>query len=368
MDIKIKTGKAVALLREMTAIPAVTFGEAERSRFLAGRLESMLLEHGLGEKVRMAKVGDNILLFCPKEKSRTLMLCAHMDTVPPSDGYSSEPYSLTEKDGRLTGLGVNDDGASLACLCAAFMEMAAKTRNLSLLLCLSVQEEKSGDGGMKLVLKHLKGCSPIPYPDYAIVGEPTGMKAAIAEKGLLVVDGESLGEACHAAIGGENNAIYNALADIESVRKLRFRRISALMGPTHLTVTQINAGECHNVQPASCRYVIDVRPNDRYSNHEIMDMLRARVGGRLKARGLDHNSRLTPSGCVLMQAVESLGIETYASSTSSDWSLLDIPAVKIGPGESSRSHKADEYVTRAELRVGIEQYEALIKTIDTLIR
>ncbi|MBP5518779.1 MAG: M20/M25/M40 family metallo-hydrolase [Bacteroidales bacterium] len=368
MDFKKQTEAAELLLKEMIPIPSVTFKEAERSRFLAGYLERMLRQTGASESVKIIKVKDNILICSPKKNCKTLMLCAHIDTVPPADGYTFEPYALTQKEGRLIGLGVNDDGASLACMAVVFSAMAVKTKNLSLLLCISTQEEKSGKDGMKAVMNYLKTCTSIPYPDFAIVGEPTGMKAAIAEKGLLVVDGVAYGQACHAATGGKDNAIYNAFKDIEAILKTRFTRKSALLGPTHLVVTQINAGKCHNAQPAKCEYVIDIRPNDRYTNEEILEKLKSRVGGTLKARSLDHVSRVTPEGSVLMKAVECLGLKTYASATSSDWSLLDIPAIKIGPGDSSRSHKADEYVTRKEVRSGIEGYTAIIQAIDSKLK
>lgn len=358
--------KAETLLKEMVQIPAVSFRETQRSKFLVEWAQRFLEDEGIAKYVKIKKIKDNILLFSQGYSDKNLMLCAHIDTVPPAEGYTVPPYSLTVKGNRLTGLGTNDDGASVICMLMSFSAMVSKVKNIGLLLCLTTQEERGGKDGMEVVTSWLKRQKTITYPDFAIVGEPTGMRVAVAERGLLVLDGTARGKSCHAALADENNAIYTAIRDIEVIRRTRFSRKSAIMGPVHVALTQINAGTVHNVMPAECSFVADIRPNERYTNKEILDILTKRVSSTLKARSLHHNSRCTPENCLLMSAVTSLGMETYISPTTSDWAALDIPAIKTGPGESSRSHTPDEYITREEILGGIKGYINVIERTDSL--
>ena len=334
-DIGILSEKALDLLRQIVAIPAPSSHESKRCQFLYKWVKKFLKESALSHKASCSRSGNNILLYAPRGGKKSLLMCAHMDTVPPCLGYTTQPFRLTRKGDRYIGL-----------------------------LSLTSQEETGGEGGLQMVLDNLKNSQSLPYPDFALVGEPTGMKAAIAEKGLLVLDGEATGSSSHASEDNPDNAIYKAMADIKAITSTRFGKVSEMIGPVHLAVTQINAGKVHNMVPDQCRYVVDIRPNDRYTNLEIWQKLQARIQGTLTPRRLDHKVSVTPGNHLLMKAVKSLNIKTYVSATSSDWSKLDIPAVKIGPGDSSRSHSADEYITEKEIYTGIKNYLAIIKAID----
>lgn len=363
-DIGILSEKALDLLRQIVAIPAPSSHESKRCQFLYKWVKKFLKESALSHKASCSRSGNNILLYAPRGGKKSLLMCAHMDTVPPCLGYTTQPFRLTRKGDRYIGLGSNDDGASIVCMLMAFSKAAGSDKGCGLLLSLTSQEETGGEGGLQMVLENLKNSQSLPYPDFALVGEPTGMKAAIAERGLLVLDGEATGSSSHASEDNPDNAIYKAMADIKAITSTRFGKRSEMMGPVHLAVTQINAGKVHNMVPDQCRYVVDIRPNDRYTNLEIWQKLQARIQGTLTPRRLDHKVSVTPGNHLLMKAVKSLNIKTYVSATSSDWSKLDIPAVKIGPGDSSRSHSADEYITEKEIYTGIKNYLAIIKAID----
>lgn len=367
MNCKQLTKTATDILQGMIPIPAPSFKEKERSAFLWKRINDMLKTEKQGKDafnaVKAVKVKDNIILYAPREGRGILMMCAHMDTVQPADNYTFDPYALTKRGNRLYGLGTNDDGASAVCMLVSFFHSVPSEDRCTLLLVLSTQEEKGGKDGIGAVMEYLKKGKGIPAPDFAIIGEPTGMKAAIAERGLLVIDATSCGTSSHAAYPNKDNAIYNAIKDIGTLRRFQFRRKSKLLGPVQLTITQIEAGKAHNVVPGKCSYVIDIRPNERYTPEEILAKLSAKVNGTLKARNLEHKCRVTPENHILVKTVKSLGMETFVSPTSSDWARLDIPAIKIGPGESSRSHKADEFITIQEIENGINGYLKIIKNI-----
>lgn len=359
---KEQVSRALSLLEEIIAIPAPSGKEEARSSFLMEKIASILKDEGLEDKVKTARVKNNIILFCPAQGKKTVLLCAHIDTVKPADKYKLDPYSPVWKGNRLYGLGTNDDGGSVVCLLEAFVCQAKKNNACQLILALVCEEENGGKDGMPAVLEYIENQKDIPMPDYALIGEPTGMKAAVGEKGLLVLDGLSTGIRSHAAHPNPDNAIYNALKDIETLKKFSFRRKSEITGPTHLAVTQINAGSAHNIVPESCSFVVDIRFNDKYTPEEIFKMLSAKTASTLKPRNLSHKCRVTPAG-LLLEALQNIGIETFISPTSSDWARVDIPAVKIGPGDSSRSHKADEYITKSEIADGIEGFTKLISKI-----
>ena len=354
--------RAIALLEEMVSIPAPSSQEEARSIFLRKKIRSCLKEEGLEEKVTVAGIKNNILLYSPSQGKKTLLMCAHIDTVKPSEGSAPTPVW---KGGKLYGLGTNDDGGCVVCMLEVFLRHSKAEGGPSLLLALTAEEENGGQNGIPAVLEYIKKQKAIPMPDFALVGEPTGMKAAVGEKGLLVLDGTAKGSLSHAAHPGPDNAIYNALKDIETLRKFRFRRKSDVTGPTHLAVTQINAGSAHNIVPDSCIFVVDIRFNEKYTPEEILKILSAKTASSLKARNLKHKCCVTPAGSPLMETVQELGIETYVSPTSSDWSRLPVPAIKIGPGESSRSHKAGEYITKSEITGGIKGYSLIIKHLQT---
>lgn len=356
------TLRAISLLEEMISIPAPSTKEEARSTFLRKKIHGILMDEGLVDKVFEAQVKNNILLYSPDKGKKTLLMCAHIDTVKPSEGFSPSPVW---KGGKLYGLGTNDDGGCMVCMLEAFLRHAKAVGGCSLLLALTAEEENGGQNGLPVVLEYIKAQKVIPMPDYALVGEPTGMKAAIGEKGLLVLDATSKGTLSHAAHPGQDNAIYNALKDIETLRKLNFRRKSDVTGPTHLSVTQINAGSAHNIVPDICTFVVDIRFNEKYTPEEILKTLSAKTASSLKARNLKHRCCVTPAGSPLLETVQELGIETYVSPTSSDWARLPVPAIKIGPGESTRSHKAGEHITKSEIAGGIKGYSLILKHLQT---
>jgi acetylornithine deacetylase len=229
---------------------------------------------------------------------------------------------------------------------------------VNLMLVLSAEEERSGACGMAKFVEEF----PL-QPDFAIIGEPTGMEAAVAERGLLVLDGTATGVSGHAARNEGVNALYIALDDINTLRNYKFGKESPLMGDVKLTVTQMSCGTAHNVVPAQATFVVDIRPTEQYSNPEILELLQNRVKSRLKARNLKNRSSATPQGHVLMQTVEELGIVKQISATTSDWMKIPYPAIKMGPGQSARSHKADEFIKIEEIKGAIEGYIKFIKHI-----
>ena len=324
--------------------------EKDRSDFLCG----YLAEKG----IRTERIGYNIIARQPHHDStkQTLMLNSHLDTVNPAASYTFDPFNPPVSDTHVYGLGSNDAGASVVCLLQTFLHFYETELPFNLMLVLSCEEENSGPNGMRKLSEILK-------PDFAIIGEPTGMRAAIAERGLLVIDGEAKGVSGHAARNEGVNALYIALDDIQTMKSVKFDRISPTMGEVKLTVTQINAGTQHNVVPDKCTFVVDIRPTDQYSNTEILQILQSKVKSTLTARNLTNKSSATPPGHILMKTIEKLGIESYVSPTTSDWMRISCPAVKMGPGESARSHQADEFVLVSELEMGLNGYIRFIESI-----
>ena len=373
MNMKTLTDESIALLREMIAIPSPSFHE-ER---VCGCISSFLSERGIAHSMLFNNIIAVSRGYSPEKK--TLMLCAHTDTVQACSGYDFDPYSPDTaeaaaalglpEDGLIPGLGSNDDGASAVSMIAAFRHFYDKDLQFNLMLVLSAEEERSGANGMDAVMKALadgrlraENGPVIRKPDYAIVGEPTGMLAAVAERGLLVIDAEARGTSGHAARSEGVNAIYKAMEDIGKLRAFRFGKISPLMGEVRLSVTQIEAGTAHNVIPDSCRFVVDIRPTERYCNAEIMEMLQAECASVLTARNLANRSSATFPDSPLAACAESLGIGTFVSPTTSDWMRLDCDAVKMGPGDSSRSHRKNEYATESEIRDAVEIYVKFIES------
>lgn len=324
--------------------------EKDRSDFLCG----YLAEKG----IKAESIGYNIIARQPHHDStkQTLMLNSHIDTVKPAASYTFDPFNPPISDTHIFGLGSNDAGASVVCLLQTFLHFYETELPFNMMLVLSCEEENSGPNGMRKLSEILK-------PDFAIIGEPTGMRAAIAERGLLVIDGEAKGVSGHAARNEGVNALYIALDDIQTMKSVKFDRISPTMGEVKLTVTQINAGTQHNVVPDKCTFVVDIRPTDQYSNTEILQILQSKVKSTLTARNLTNKSSATPPGHILMKTIEKLGIESYVSPTTSDWMRISCPAVKMGPGESARSHQADEFVLVSELKEGVEGYIRFIESI-----
>ena len=373
MNIQALHNEAVQLLREMIAIPSTSFNEDAVCSHICRWME----EHGIAHE----RIGNNIVAehICDPA-APTLMLCAHIDTVEPCEGYSFNPYGPeTCTEGLVQGLGSNDDGASVVSMIAAYRYAISRNRSgsqdhathasdVNLVLVLTCEEERSGKDGMTglwgnrvCARKDMKdGCTPV---DYAIVGEPTGMKAAIAERGLLVIDAMAEGVSGHAARNEGVNALYIALEDIQALRSHKFEKVSPRMGKVHLNVTQINAGTAHNVIPDRCSFVIDVRPTEQYTNQEILDELQSICKSRLTPRNLLNQSSATFEDSPLLKVAEDLSIETFSSPTTSDWMRIDCDAIKMGPGDSARSHKKDEYVTVDEISEGIKRYIEFIERL-----
>lgn len=342
---KVSPHNAVGLLRKLVSLPSFSGEENLRADFLDG----FFTEKGFFVR----RIGNNLVVNPPHftDKKPTLMLNSHLDTVRPSAGYTFDPFDPPLSDTHVYGLGSNDAGASAVCMIEAFQHFYGSNLPFNLLLALSCEEENSGPNGMRKMWAEISGTV-----DFAVIGEPTGMKAAIAERGLLVIDGEARGISGHAARNEGINALYIALDDICTMKSVKFDKISHAMGEVKLTVTQIHAGTQHNVVPDNCTFVVDIRPTEMYTNQEIMDLLQPKVKSTLKARSLTNKSSATPPGHCLIQCAGQLGIETYTSPTTSDWMRISCPAVKMGPGESSRSHQADEFVLVEELEAGIKGY------------
>lgn len=342
----------IELLQKLIATPSFSGEEEQTALHIRGFLEEreVLLQQ---EKYN---IWAQNLHFDPQKP--TVLLNSHHDTVRPNKGYTRDPFLPEIQDGKLFGLGSNDAGASLVCLMALFLHFYRQPDlKYNLILAATAEEENSGSNGIRRLLPKL------PQLDFALVGEPTQMHMAIAEKGLLVIDGYAKGKAGHAAHENTENAIYKALEDIEWLRNYRFAKKSDLLGAVKVSVTQIEAGSQHNVVPADCHFVIDVRVNEHYSNHEVFELLSRNTTSRLKARSFRHNSSAISPQHPIVKAGKKLGSSTYGSPTLSDQAALSCPSLKMGPGDSLRSHQADEFIFLSEIREGIQTYIRLFEQI-----
>ena len=306
------------------------------------------------------RIGNNILVQEELDpKKPTLLLNAHIDTVKPVASWTRDPFTPVVEDDRLYGLGSNDCGGGLVSLLQVYRffrgDASEYETNYNLVYLASCEEEVSGANGFSLALPHL------PKIDVAIVGEPTGMQPAIAEKGLMVIDGVARGKSGHAARNEGVNAIYEALDDLLWLRDYRFKKESPLLGPTKMTVTVINSGTQHNVVPDECHFVIDVRTNEYYQNNFLFAFLQKHMKkSELKARSFRLSSSHIPIGNPLVQKCMNMGMVPFGSPTLSDQALMPFLSMKLGPGESSRSHSADEYICISEIANAIETYVLLI--------
>ena len=304
---------------------------------------------------------NNIWCIAPGyDASRpTILLDAHIDTVKPVAAWTKSPFTPVIEDDCLYGLGSNDDGASLVSMLHVFYKLCGTQQSYNLIFLASAEEEVSGKDGIEAVLPML------PPISCAIIGEPTGMHPAIAEKGLMVLDCTAHGKSGHAARNEGINAIYEALPDVEWFRTFSFPKVSPLLGPVKMSVTQINAGTQHNVVPDGCKYVVDVRSNECYSNKEIVDIVAANVKSEVKPRSLRLNSSSIELEHPLVKRAVELGRKPFGSPTLSNQALIsNVPCLKMGPGESSRSHTANEFIKLSEIREGMELY---FKMLDGLI-
>lgn len=343
---------AVALLRQMIQTPSFSKEEAGT----AGLLAEFLQERGVDVHRKKNNVWAFNRHYDPAKP--TILLNSHHDTVKPNGAYTRDPFAATVEGDRLYGLGSNDAGASGVSLLAAFLHFYDR-KDLKYNLCVAItaEEENSGHDGLECVIPEL---GPL---EFAIVGEPTLMQLAIAERGLMVIDCTAHGKAGHAAREEGDNAIYKAMQDIEWFRTYRFPKVSDLFGAVKMSVTIISAGTQHNVVPAECRFTVDIRVTDRYTNEEVLEIIKEHVSCEVKAR----STRLRPSSIrpdhPIVQAGLALGRTTYGSPTTSDQALLDIPSLKLGVGDSARSHSADEFVHLSEIREGIELYIKMLSAI-----
>ena len=290
------------------------------------------------------------------EKKPTLLLNSHHDTVKPNPNYTLDPFSPIEKDRKLFGLGSNDAGGCLVSLIGAFVHYYSyEDLNFNLILAATAEEEISGRGGLEALLPELGKL------ECAIVGEPTEMQMAIAEKGLMVIDATITGKSGHAARDTGVNSIYLAMDDIEKIRNYRFDKESQWLGPVKITVTIINAGTQHNVVPGTCNYVIDVRTNDDYNNEEVFEILQKELKADLKARSFRMRPSFIDPEHPLVKAGSVIDADKFGSPTSSDQTLLSVPSVKIGPGKSERSHSPDEFIYLEELEQGLQGYIKILE-------
>lgn len=341
--------RAVDLLEGMISRPSVSRDEKE----VADYLEQSWKEDGHF----VFRSGNNIWLTNGQvdPKKKTILLNSHIDTVKPASGWTKDPFTPEEtEDDRLYGLGSNDAGASVVSLYAAFSQLIQREQPYNLIFLASCEEEVSGKNGIESVLGLL------PPVSFAVVGEPTGMRPAVAEKGLMVLDCLARGKSGHAARDEGVNAIYEAMRDIEWFRTYQFPEKSDFLGSVKMSVTMIQAGTQHNVVPDKCEYVVDVRSNEFYSNEQLFKAIQASVKSEVKARSFRLNSSRTDLGHPFVRRAILLGREPFGSPTLSDQALMSFPSVKMGPGDSARSHSADEYIALPEIREAIDLYVRLL--------
>lgn len=346
------THEATQLLERLISIPRTSRNEKEAADMLQ---DCMTGEYGL----LVERTGNNLLATAPGFSSScpTLLLNAHIDTVKPVSAWQRDPFSPQWEGDRLYGLGSNDDGASLVSLLQVFRRLSGEDLPYNLLFLASAEEEVSGRDGMERMVGLL------PHVDVALVGEPTGMQPAIAEKGLMVLDITAHGKAGHAARDEGDNAIYHALDDMQWFRTKEWERVSPLLGKVKTTVTIVNSGTQHNVIPDQCTFTVDVRSNELYSNQELFQLICREVKSEVKARSFRLNSSSISTSHPIVQALTAMGKKPCGSPTLSDQALMPFPSLKMGPGESSRSHTADEYILCSEIAEAISTYTSLLQNL-----
>lgn len=340
--------KSVELLQKMISIPSFSREEKDIADYLEGYIRSL----GYNPE----RIGNNLYIKSKNfdDARPTILLNSHIDTVKPVSGWVKDPFTPIIDGEKLYGLGSNDAGASVVSLLHAFIKLDENPQFYNMIFLASCEEEISGKGGAELALQH------IPKPVFAIVGEPTNMNAAIAEKGLMVLDCTVYGQSGHAARNEGDNAIYKAMKDIEWFRTYEFPDVSDLLGAVKMSVTMINSGTQHNVVPDKCEFVVDVRSNERYSNEQILALIERHTNCDVKPRSLRLNSSSIPIENPFVQRSLMIGKEAYGSPTLSDQALMNFPSVKMGPGDSARSHTADEYILLSEIREALEYYVKLL--------
>lgn len=347
-ETSIYTSEAITLLQALIGIPSLSREEDTAADFLQNYIE----ESG----IMTGRSGNNIWCISPMfdVNKPTILLNSHIDTVKPVTGWRRQPFTPKIENGKLYGLGSNDAGASLVSLFQVYRHLSATQQSYNLIYLASCEEEVSGKNGIESVLPKL------PPITLGIVGEPTEMNPAIAEKGLMVLDLTARGKAGHAARNDGENAIYKLMPDIEWFRSFRFSKESPLLGTVKMSVTQINAGTQHNVIPDICTAVVDIRSNECYSNEELFEEITKHISCEAKARSFRLNSSSIPADHPFVKRAVELEKVPFGSPTLSDQALMKFPSVKIGPGKSSRSHTADEYILLNEIEEAIGLYIRLL--------
>ena len=341
---------AIHLLQKIIRIPSFSKNEETVSDLL----ESYITARGFTPE----RIGNNLLLINKERylQEPTILLNSHLDTVQPVETWTIDPFNPIIKENRLYGLGSNDAGASLVTMLITVLNLY-DTLEYNLAFCASAEEEISGSNGISKVLKQY------PHFELALVGEPTNMQPAVAEKGLMVLDCKAEGIAGHAARNEGINAIYIAMSDISWFKNYQFKKVSPFLGATKMSVTQINAGKQHNITPDKCSFVVDVRGNGCYSNEELLAIITRHTTSKIKARSTRLNSSQLEQKHPFFKYLIKNGYTPFGSPTLSDQALMPFPSIKIGPGESKRSHAANEYISLSELEDALIKYDKLLKNI-----
>ncbi len=345
---------AILLLKNMITLPS--FSKEE------GKVADMLERYIELKGYTVLRKGNNLWLMSTgfDLAKPTILLNSHIDTVKPVAGWTRDPFIPVVKDNKLYGLGSNDAGASVVTLLHAFFELTEREQSYNLIYSATAEEENSGSGGVESLLPEL------PPISFALVGEPTGMHPAVAEKGLMVLDCVAYGKAGHAARNEGENAIYIAMDDIHWFRNFTFPAVSEYLGPVKMTVTQMNAGSQHNVVPDRCNFVVDVRTNELYTNQELLQKIKQHARSEVTARTVRLCSTATPANHPVVQRAIELNRIPYGSPTLSDQALMNFPSVKMGPGDSARSHTANEYILIDEIEKAIPLYVKLLDGLNLL--
>lgn len=351
MDIDASYYEAIDLLKLMISTPSFSREE--------DKVANLIEEHLKRLNLFPFRKGNNIWVLSKEwdDNKPVILLNSHIDTVKPVSSWKLDPFCPIEEDGKLYGLGSNDAGASVVSLLQTFLYFSSKKQPNNFIFLMSCEEEISGKGGIESVLAEL------PCISLAVVGEPTGMQPAIAERGLMVLDGVVHGKSGHAAREEGENAIYKALPIIEWFRNLQFPLQSELLGPVKTTVTLIQAGTQHNVIPDKCKFTVDVRTNEFYSNEDLYKQIASESKCEINARSFRLNSSHISRNHALVKRSEVLGLKPFGSPTLSDQALMNFPSLKIGPGQSERSHTADEFIYYSEIREAIDIYIRLLSDL-----
>lgn len=349
-EITILQTEAISLLKQLIATPS--FSKEEDNT--ADVIDEFLDKKGIKTRVHLNNIWARNKFY--DENKPTILLNSHHDTVKPNKGYTLDPFTPIEKEGKLFGLGSNDAGGPLVSLIAVFLYYNNKPGlKYNLAMAATAEEEISGNNGIEALLPHLGNI------DCGIVGEPTEMQMAVAEKGLMVLDCTAHGKAGHAARNEGDNSVYKAVQDIEWLKSYQFPKVSPLLGPVKMSVTVIETeNKAHNVVPSQCKYVVDTRVNELYTFEEVLETIRANVTSEIRPRSTRLRSSAISLDHPLVNAGTALGRNYYGSPTTSDKALMPFPTLKMGPGDSARSHTADEYIYVDEIKEGIELYINLL--------